>query len=467
MEKQIQNPSESDRDGFFRTYLVFQSSASARTFLSYPFFIVFLCIHLVLDCSISFRSVPRILKFLQPFLSFPIKIPHYTTIIRWVKRVGLGILGAPVRIGEKWVGIIDSTIQVGCNKALVMLKVSLDTLKQCVTLTFDKVQFILLRLTSSCTGELVREELRQIFTKHGPPVEIVSDQGSDLQKGFKAIQSECSCEILIMVDITHLIANHMKKAYANDPVFGRLNELTNQTRQRIQQTRYSHLSPPRQRSKARFQGLPDWSAWLSQMLHFVKAFLSGTYQGDPFPEEEIRSYFGWLLDYEQTIEAYAQEQQELMTIQKILKTEQFTPEIYQQVRMKLKELKTPGVEEALETYLEENYKYYLKSGNPTLFTSDILESLFGKFKRVSSPNSSSELNGLTLSMGCIGRDLNEEAIETYFELTTTMDVQKWEQKHVGTTMLSKKKKWKESMKKNEVKDTLLIGQKTAEVLIET
>ena len=52
-----------------------------------------LCVSLVLHAVVSFRSVPRILELFRTRARFGIGwVPHFTSVINWTLRVGLGLL---------------------------------------------------------------------------------------------------------------------------------------------------------------------------------------------------------------------------------------------------------------------------------------------------------------------------------------------------------------------------------------
>ena len=78
-----------------------------------------LCVSLVLQAVVSFRSVPRILALLRTEALLGIDwVPHFTSVINWTLRVGLGLLRQVTPIDSSWVAIIDHSIDIGTKKAL-------------------------------------------------------------------------------------------------------------------------------------------------------------------------------------------------------------------------------------------------------------------------------------------------------------------------------------------------------------
>ncbi len=73
-----------------------------------------LCVLLILEAVVSFRSVPRILQLFNTKTSLNLPwIPHFTSVINWALRVGLGQLKQVRPIAQDWIAIIDHSIDVG------------------------------------------------------------------------------------------------------------------------------------------------------------------------------------------------------------------------------------------------------------------------------------------------------------------------------------------------------------------
>lgn len=107
-----------------------------------------ICVLLVIQAVISFRSAPRALQVPRSRTELRAGgwIPHFTSIIHWTLRVGLARLQAVERRAERWVALMDCSIDIGVRKALVILRV---------------------------------------FAKSGNPSVILKDQGTDLKRGVQ------------------------------------------------------------------------------------------------------------------------------------------------------------------------------------------------------------------------------------------------------------------------------------------
>jgi hypothetical protein len=116
---------------------------------------------LVLQAVVSFRSVPRILALFRTEARLGIDwVPHFTSVINWTLRVGLGLLRQVAPIDAPWVAIIDHSIDVGTKKALVVLRVPLAALAQRgAAIQLGDCECVGLTIAETINGETVARQL--------------------------------------------------------------------------------------------------------------------------------------------------------------------------------------------------------------------------------------------------------------------------------------------------------------------
>ena len=88
-----------------------------------------LSVNLFINSVISFRSIPRVIE--QFNVNTPLTVdwlPHFTSVIHWMLRLGLGLLNQVKKIDDDWLAITDHSIGVGTKKVLVVLRVRIDAL---------------------------------------------------------------------------------------------------------------------------------------------------------------------------------------------------------------------------------------------------------------------------------------------------------------------------------------------------
>lgn len=405
--------------------------------------IVCLCIRLTVDCMVSFRAIPKILSafgkvFQSLGMPFQLKIPHFTTTINWNLKVGCYLLKkASEAATGHWICIIDHTIQVGTNKAFVVLKVPIENVSSSRALTLKDVEVICIRIQKKCNGTIVKNILDELFGIVGFPLQIVLDGGPDLNKGVHLVANEMLSPFKITYDLTHLIATLLKKKYTSHTIFNKMLSLMTQTKNKVRQTILSFLIPLKERSKSRFLNLPSIAKWTKQVLIYFERL------SDETPDDEqfalMMPHFSWLFEYQNFLTDFWVEMQALTDIQKLLKNMGVNEFTYQKASRVLEQIIDPDIRIPLSEHLRTEYEFAKNVSFQVLQSSDIIESLFGKYKNIAKPHSLSEINRMILTLPCITEDITPELIEEAFNHTKTDDLKKWIKEEISETLLSKRR----------------------------
>lgn len=224
---------------------------------------------LVIHCVVSFRSVPRILKkiFEQTGAGSDDWIPHFTSVINWTYRFGLGLLRQVKPITTPWLAIIDHSIDIGTKKALVILRVPLDALaRRQSAIRLEDCECIGLTVSEQVNGERILADLTSIFNQAGNPSAIIKDGDATLQKGMRLWSQTQPGVIPVIADIGHAMATVLKKQFACDALFQHFIDVTNKIAKRFRQTDLDFLMPPKLRSKGRFQSISKLAHWAEKIL---------------------------------------------------------------------------------------------------------------------------------------------------------------------------------------------------------
>ncbi|WP_254625878.1 hypothetical protein [Nostoc sp. TCL240-02] len=81
----------------------------------------------------------------------------------------------------------------------------------------------------------------------------------------------------------------------------------------------------------------------------------------------------------------------------------------------------------------------LKSGQTLLATSDVLESLFGKYKQFSSRSPFKQISQIFLSICLSTMNLTTTLVKEALETVRFLDVEDWSNQVLGQSMLSKRR----------------------------
>jgi hypothetical protein len=381
-----------------------------------------------------------------------ITTPHFTTIIRWVCRIGYYLLNRPNKKvcspKKPWICIADHTIQVGTNKAFAILGIPAKTMKLGRALTLKDVTVLSIQVKKSWTGDEVAKALRKVFKKNGVPVQIVIDGASNLRKGVNAIVTEMGGNCHVTYDITHLIANLLKKKYEGSMNFHTVMKELSVTSKRIAQTDIGYLLPPKLREKSRFLNLPSLAKWFDKVVNiFDRASLSSS------EKKQIKKHFSWIWKpkWEQYIRKFSQDVLIIKDVQKILKNTGMNEFSYLKACSKLADVEDTNLVEPIINALTTELEFTKQAGFPMLLTSDIIESLFGKHKSIIKPHKLSEISRSILSIPVICEDVTPGLIEKAFNRVMGKDVDQWAKRNIPPTLLSRKKIVMANKKKNSTK----------------
>lgn len=402
-----------------------------------------ICINLVVNCSVSFRSVPKILTlindiFKQLGCNFQLKIPHFTTVINWTLRMGTHLLkSALVPCQKPWICVIDHTIQIGAKKAFGVLKILQEDIPNHGALTLKNAEVLYLQVQEKSNGAIIETILENIFKVVGYPVQIVMDGGPDLNKGVNLIANKMPRPFYITYDLTHFIASLLKKKYTSFPKFNELMSFIANSKNKIRQTILAYLMSKKERSKSRFLNLPSSAQWLEKMLTFLNAIPQETQQ-QTIEEQKILEHFGWVLDESTFIKDFLLEMQMISELQALLKNTTLNEFSYHKALQILKKMEDPNLKSALQEYLRLAFEKAQDSPGVLLLFSDIIESLFGKYKFLAKPNGFSEINRLILLLPVICEDITPELVQSAFEKTQNKEVIEFA-KDIGPSILAKRK----------------------------
>lgn len=396
-----------------------------------------LCILLVLQAVVSFRAVPRILELFCRMDYCKLQwIPHFTSVINWNLRYGLSKLNQVNHVSEKWLAIIDCSIDIGIKKVLVVLRVSIDGLLQRNNaIELEDCECIGLEVMETVNGETVKEKLTDIFRLAGVPAGIIKDNGSDLARGVNLWQEKNENQLPIIEDISHIIANALKGTFEKADAFQRFIDIVSKGASRLRQTKLAFLIPPKIRTKGRFLGISKIGEWAEKVLKFMSK------RGKAKEKSilvKLRTTFEGLVPLKSFILSFAWTVKITAEIMKILKNRGLNEETYEECYKLAKTLKKSKVKKRLIYWLEKHLhiQKQLDIGQvPLIVSSDIIESLFGKFKQIISRSPQEDMNRSVLIIPALcGKSCTEESLTELLRKTSHIDLQEWEKENISYTM---------------------------------
>ena len=398
-----------------------------------------LCVLIIVSTMISFRAVPKILNIL-PWDSW---IPHFTSVLNWTLRVGLGLLNRVGEVDYPWIAIIDYSLAIGTNKVLVVLRVPLTKLREKgQAIGLKDCECVGVRIHTSVKGEVVSAALEAIFKQAGDPVAFLKDKGTDLSRGVSLWkENNQKKNIPTIDDVSHVVANSLKKQFEDTEPFRKFKEVIKTGASRMRQSSLAYLVPPKLRSKGRFQGISRVTSWAAKILVIFHPDKSAE---DDSLFEQLRATMPDFLSVEPFIEKFAQTMEIVNSVLKLLKHKGLSEETYHSSKPLLTALTEVEVKETILEWLVQQMAIQrllgLGEDIPLLVSSDIIESLFGKFKYVMQRCPSPEINRITLLIPSLCGHLDRDSIDKLLRESKHQELLEWEEKNVPDTLRQKRQK---------------------------
>ncbi len=213
-----------------------------------------------MNAVVSYRSVPRILELFKSKTTYSVGwVPHFTSVINWSLRLGLGLLTQVQAITKPWIAIIDHSIDIGTKKALVVLRVEVDALsKRGSAIRREDCECIGLTVSDKVTGDTLFPELEAIFSRAGKPVAIIKDRDATLNKGVRLWSDQQAQPVPTIDDIGHTIATALKAQFEKLDIYKRFTALVSHAAKCLRQTELAFLMPPLCAAKDVFKVLASW-----------------------------------------------------------------------------------------------------------------------------------------------------------------------------------------------------------------
>lgn len=330
----------------------------------------------------GFRSIIKILEtFEETFDGLIGKIPCHNTIENWVKKCGLKEYndGCKSFKNTDYAEIIDESFCIGQENLLLTLGIPAS--HQGRPLNSSDVRVLDLSVEKNWNGEKVCNRLLRVSEKVGHnPSYIISDNANVMVKGIK------DKKLIHYRDVSHSLALCAERVYKKDDEFIKYNSLMTKSQAELNSTKYGYLIPPKQRSKARFMNLSEWVNWSARMIKAYKKLSS----------DEKKEYA-----YVYQNKAFINEMSQIVlcvnSIEKLFKNEGFSTETAKKAKELVDEnftidnIRIERFKTEVINYISKD-KVLLKKEDIHNNSSDIIESIFGKYKYEKSAN---KLNGVT------------------------------------------------------------------------
>jgi hypothetical protein len=306
-------------------------------------------------------------------------------------------------------------------------------------LEHQDVRLLYLEPVEHSNGEVVQTQLEQVVAQTGVPRAIVSDGGSDLQRGVKLF-CQTHGQVAVIYDITHKMALLLKKELEGDEDWERYIQQSNLARRGLTLTAAAWLVPPSLSSKARYMNVERLIAWGQKVLDYLDHPCE--IPGAAVDPKLVEARLGWLREYREPLAAWSGLLSLAATSEHYVRHHGFHAQAAEELRGELDRLSLgPRGERMKETVLEfvSQQSRAAKPDERLIGSTEVLESIIGKYKRLQSLHSGGGMTGMILSIGAIVGGRSLQALRAALNTVATSDVWQWCREHLGITVQAQRR----------------------------
>jgi hypothetical protein len=390
-----------------------------------------------------------LLGLLRCLLGCPcLRLPCPSTVRTWLLRAGLFLLHRAVAVRSDWVWIVDHTLRIGMHKCLLILGISLQRLRNLPGAVEHRDVVVLdIQVTTSSNGEDLNKRFAEVAKRVGVPSQIVSDHGADLAKGIRLFAAEHPA-VVDTYDVSHFLACSLRRTLEGNDRWQRLLSGCTASLFALQQTAGAFLSPATARTRARYLNVGAPIERAQQLLHLVESDDVGELaqllgKGKTATRAFVQEKLGWLKRCGDDVEHYARLHEVVERTQEEVKRRGLSAATAERVWEQLPEAVRD--DERAQPFLREVRSYLeteggkIPNGESWLGTSDVIESLFGKYKWMGEQAPWAEVGANVLLLPLMTVDLTSELIRQALDTVSGADVRQWVKDNVGPSLLSKVK----------------------------
>lgn len=455
-------------------------------------------IGMYVNTQAGFRGIAKIHVEFQRY--FATKTVSFCCIRQWVLRLGFGLLNQPVEKRNDWIYITDFSIQLGKERCLLILGVTMESiLKNGYQIKHCQLTVLDIYVQEHFDGQSVCQRINEVKQKTGTPYQIVSDNGNDLRKGIELFCDE-NQNVMHTYDITHMIGVCIKHSLETDARWLELQDDLRCLTQQVKQSDMSFLRPIAISKKARWLNIKNIIEWLEKIYRYEKkgdfklissgikiinakeifernkdnctnkyeqkrmekALRDTIFENQteiktifekykiPITEKfetidagkaRFNEKFGILKKHTQYFSELHQLNKMAESIKSVVKRKGLSVDALQTIELEYDNIKTDWVRQVFYDVNNRLLIEHSKCGihpQPILCCSDIIESIFGKFKM----KANQVVGGIyetVLSIALFCNDLTEKLITQILTTVKMTDVEKWFKQMAGVSNLAKRR----------------------------
>ena len=415
-----------------------------RPLPGHQFCLTSIALSIELGKRVGFRAAADVMQTVFDMLKINMKVPSHDAIQQWTHRLGVASLKSPFRNGERVLWMVDHSSQIGKERLLLIVGVALDDLPPPgQTLTFEKMKVLAVVPGQSWKKEDVEREYLKLAHLIGAPVYLLSDGASELREPAQKLEKDGQPTI-VLGDLKHHAANVLEKEVGRCPRFQSFMSQVGLTRNRVQQTELDQFSPPTLRTKSRFMNLAPLFTWSMMALYHLNTPGSNSRIG--ISVERMEAKLGWLREHADDLVRWNHCQEVIDRSLSVINRQGLDGRTGTLVNQSLREQNPNWRNEnssaarigvQLIDWIEKSSSQ-LKAGERAWLSTEILESLFGRFKQMERQHSKGGFTRLIAALPTLCLRVTPTTVREAFLRVDCKETQNWIQTSLGSTLTARR-----------------------------
>jgi len=315
-------------------------------------------------------------------------------------------------------------------------------------------------------GEVVCEQYSAVAKRNGVPQAILSDQGSDLQCGLKLLKYKHP-SVVGLSDVTHKVALLLKKHLESDDAWEAFKTHCGATKRTLQQTPLAHLAPPKFKTKARYMNVAEQIRWGQNVCALLQQHRAGrlpaSQQAD-LPANLLEEKLGWVETLSGSLVGWSElldlGQQTCSVVRRWGYASGMVEDVVEDVVEKVDQALPIALSECGRQLRSQLIAFVrgecakLPAGCSAPGSSEVIESLIGKGKRLEGQQSQSGFTRYVLALAASVVTPTQLLLESVAKTVGIKHLGQWLKKHLPQTLQAKRLRDLGRCKKEQIQDNI-------------
>jgi hypothetical protein len=420
----------------------------------FPLAVIAGSVALVLRTGTRLQRVAEVLAMHGNWSGLDVPAASYSSARLWLLRLGLYQLSRPKTRADDWMWIIDHTMQLGERKCLIIVGLRQSAWNaQNRVLSHENVNLIDLVPVTQSDGKVVYRQLQDAVAKTGVPRAIISDNGPDLHAGIERFRRAHPGTVWLY-DIKHKTACLLKHALEGDACWQTFVEKAHRFKQQVSFTPLAALASPQQRSKARYMNVDVLVNWAQERLLLLDCPRAMREAG--LKVRQVEDKLDWLRKFAVPVRRWGEMLSVIGAAEHYVRHEGLHARAGEELAALLPKSTIPAVgrlrKQLLEFIAAEGRQ--AREGERLLGSSEVLESIIGRFKHVAGEHGPHGLTGMVLSIGALVGKPAVATVQAALEQVRTHEVWDWCRSHLSATLQSVRQRLRQALHPEQNQKTL-------------